>query len=44
MTIKDRPKAKRKPKFLFGVEQELHKKQGRTAQLNKFYKHRKIYG
>lgn len=44
MRIKSKPVRKKRPKFIYGVEQEVDKAQGRLPQLNKFYRHRRIYG
>ncbi len=44
MKIKERPKAKRKPKFIYGVEVELERGYARLPQLNKFYRNRRNHG
>ncbi len=40
MQIKLKPTKRKRPKFIFGIEQEMEKPQGRLPQLNKFYRRR----
>lgn len=44
MKIKSQPNKKKKRRFLNGIEVEQEPQYQRLPQLNKFYRHRSIYG